>query len=322
MRIRFDRSWSLALGVCLGLAGCGRDATTPAPTIIVDGSSTVFRISRAARDAFAEVDPDVTVVLDNHGTGGGFARYLEGEVDVIDASRDAKPDEKSRAWAQAIEWTRLLVAYDGITVAVNPKNDFVRELSVEQLRKLWGEGSTVKTWRDLDPSWPDRPIVLYSPDDDSGTYEFFVAAILGEGAEPREDVQQSPDDNVLISGVAGDADGIGYFGYAYYQANKDRLRPVAVKATADAPAVLPSPETIADKSYAPLSRPLYLFVKNAAAKRPETWRFLNFYLDEISTLAVRAGYDPPTPEDVAAGKAALARFAPATKTDDAKPATP
>lgn len=309
MRPWLDRWRLLTLGVSLGLAGCGGGETTPAPTIIVDGSSTVFRISKAAQEAFADVDPDVTVVVDNHGTGGGFSRYLQGEVDIVDASRDAKPDEKEKAWAQGIEWTRLLVGYDGITIAVNPKNDFVRELSVEQLQKLWGEGSTVNTWKDLDPSWPDRKIVLYSPDNDSGTFEFFVEAILGKGKHPREDVQNNADDNFLVNGVAGDADGIGYFGYAYYQANKERLRPVALKASEEAPAVLPSPETIADKSYTPLSRPLYLFVKNSAARRPEVAKFLNFYIDEISTLAVKGGYDPPTPEDVLADKAALAGIA-------------
>jgi phosphate transport system substrate-binding protein len=319
MRLRLDRRRFLALGACLGLVGCGRGDLTPAPTIIIDGSSTVFRISKAAQEAFADVDPDVTVIVDNHGTGGGFSRYLEGEVDIIDASRDAKPDEKAGAWAQGIEWTRLVVAHDGITVAVNPKNEFVRELSVEQLRELWRAGSTVKTWKDLDPSWPDREIVIYSPDDDSGTYEFFAEAILGKGMEPRDDVQQNSDDNMLINGVAGDPDGIGYFGYAYYNANKERIRPVAVKATADAPAVLPAPATIADKSYAPLSRPLFLFVKNSAARRPETARFLNFYLDEISTLATAAGYDPPTPEDVQAARAALAGITAAAKVEAPRP---
>ncbi|WP_337176431.1 PstS family phosphate ABC transporter substrate-binding protein [Paludisphaera sp.] len=320
MRLRLDRRRLLALGACLGLVGCGVGDLTPAPTIIIDGSSTVFRISKAAQEAFADVEPDVTVIVDNHGTGGGFSRYLEGEVDIIDASRDAKPDEKSKAWARGMEWTRLLIAYDGITVAVNPKNDFARELSVEQLKRLWEAGSTVKTWKDLDPSWPDREIVIYSPDDDSGTYEFFVEAILGKGKQPRDDVQQNSDDNILINGVAGDVDGIGYFGYAYYNANKDRIRPVGVKATADAPAVIPSPESIGGKTYVPLSRPLYLFVKNSAARRPEVARFLGFYLDEISTLATTAGYDPPTPEDVQAGQAALAGITAAAKAEALAPA--
>ena len=124
------------------------------------------------------------VVVDNHGTGGGFSRYLEGEVDIVDASRAAKPDEESKAKAQGIEWTRFLVGYDGITLVVNPKNDFVKSLTVEQLKAIWAPGSKVKTWKDVDPAWPDRKIILYSPDNDSGTFEFFTEAIVGKAKEP------------------------------------------------------------------------------------------------------------------------------------------
>jgi phosphate transport system substrate-binding protein len=308
MRSWRERAWLPALAAALAVVGgCGGGDDTPAETIIIDGSSTVFRISKAAQEAFAEVDPDVTVVVDNHGTGGGFSRYLQGEVDIVDASRDAKPDEESKAKSQGIEWTRLLVGYDGITLATNFKNDFAKALTVEQLKKLWEPGSSVQTWKDLDPSWPDRKIVLYSPDNDSGTFEFFTEAIVGKAGSQREGVQQSSDDNILINGVAGDPDGLGYFGYAYYAANRERLHALAVQDGPDAPAVSPNPETIADKSYKPLSRPLYLFVKNSATRRPEVGRFLDFYLDNISTLAVKGGYDPPTPEDDRANREALAR---------------
>ncbi|WP_165073712.1 PstS family phosphate ABC transporter substrate-binding protein [Paludisphaera rhizosphaerae] len=311
---------------CLAGCGSGGGLTSPAPTIVVDGSSTVFRISKAAQEAFASVDPDVTVVVDNHGTGGGFGRYLQGEVDIVDASRDAKPDEKEKAWSQALEWTRFVVGYDGITLAVNAKNDFARSITVDQLKKLWEADSKVVTWKDLDPSWPDRKIVLYSPDNDSGTFEFFVEAILGKGKHPRDGVQQSSDDNILVNGVVGDPDGLGYFGYAYYADNKERLKALAVQAGAEAPPVAPSPETIADKSYKPLSRPLYIFVKNSSTKRPEMASFLSYYLDNVSTLAVTGRYDPPTPEDIEANKAALASLT-AKSGDDAaqavaKPSTP
>ena len=229
----------------------GPGGQQPSGTVIVDGSSTVFRISKAAQEAFEAVNPKVTVVVDNHGTGGGFSRYLEGEVDIVDASRTAKEEEASKAKAQGIEWTRFTVGNDGITLVVNPKNTFVKSMTVEQLKKLWQPGSTVKTWKDLDPSWPDRKIILYSPDNNSGTYEFFIEAIIGDAKSQRDGVQQSSDDNTLVSGVANDADGLGYFGYAYYAANKERLRPVAVQNGPDAKPVLPSPETIADKSYKP-----------------------------------------------------------------------
>jgi phosphate transport system substrate-binding protein len=293
-------------GGCGG--GEGGDGLSPAAAIIIDGSSTVFRISKAAQEGFSAVDPDVTVVVDNHGTGGGFGRYLQGEVDIVDASRDAKPDEESKARSQGIEWTRLLVGYDGITLAINPKNTFAKSLTVEQLKTLWADGSTANTWKDLDPSWPDGKIVLYSPDNDSGTFEFFVEAILGKGGQQRDGVQQNSDDNVLVNGVASDPDGLGYFGYAYFASNKDRLSNLAVQAGPDAKPVAPSPETIADKSYTPLSRPLYLFVKNSAARRPEVAKFLKYYIDNIETLATKGGYVPPTPEDVEADRQALARL--------------
>jgi phosphate transport system substrate-binding protein len=319
----------------LAASGCGGDdepgAAGPgatgqgsgaAATIIVDGSSTVFRISKAAQEGFASVDPDVTVVVDNHGTGGGFSRYLQGEVDIVDASRNAKDDEESKARAQGIEWTRFFVGNDGITVVVNPGNAFVKSLSVEQLRKLWQPGSTVKTWKDLDPSWPDRKIILYSPDNDSGTFEFFTEAIVGKAKSQREGVQQSSDDNTLVNGVASDEDGIGYFGYAYYAANRERLRAIPVQNGPDAQPVLPSPESIAGKTYKPLSRPLFVFVKNSAARRPEVKQFLAYYLDNVDTLSVKAGYDPPTDDDRAANKAALAGLYPGAGAETAKSGPP
>ena len=248
------------------------------------------------------------MVVDNHGTGGGFSRYLEGEVDIVDASRAAKPDEESKAKAQGIEWTRFLVGYDGITLVVHPKNDFVKSLTVEQLKAIWAPGSRASTWKNVDPAWPDRKIILYSPDNDSGTFEFFTQAIVGKDKEQRDDVQQSADDNTLVIGVAGDRDGLGYFGYAYFAANKDKLRAVAVQNGAGAAPVLPSPETIIDKTYAPLSRPLFIYVKNSASRRPEVSQFLEHYLDNIDQFAVTGGYAPPTEEDRKANQEALAKL--------------
>jgi len=317
------------------LAGCGGGgegdadkggAAAPPSAVIVDGSSTVYRISKAAQEAYNAANPDVTVVVNNHGTGGGFGRYLQGEVDVVDASRDAKPDEAAKAKAQGIEWTRFLVGYDGITVVVNPKNDFCKSLTVAQLKALWAPDSKVHTWKDLDPTWPDRKIVLYSPDHDSGTFEFFVEAVIGKTpAKPapaaaegsakgkpaaalsqREDVQASSDDNTLVSGVAGDADGLGYFGYAYYASNTTRLRAVPVQNGPDARPVMPDPETVLNKTYAPLSRPLYIFCKNNAMKRPEVARFVRYYLLNIRGLAENARYVPPTAADLEANAKALA----------------
>jgi phosphate transport system substrate-binding protein len=299
---------TIGLAVLIGLAwGCGREVK-PAATIIVDGSSTVYRISRAAQGGFSQVNPDVTVVVDYHGTGGGFSRYLQGEVDIVDASRAAKPDEESKAKAQGIDWTRFVVGYDGITLVVNPRNDFVKSLTVAQLKAIWEPGSKVKTWKDVDPSWPDQKIDLYSPDNDSGTFEFFTEAITGKAKSQRDDVQPSSDDNTLVNGVAGDPGGLGYFGYAYYAANQDKLKALGVAQAANAAAVLPSPATILDKSYSPLSRPLYIYVKNSAARRPEVAQFLKYYLESIDQLAVKAGYNAPTAEDQAANQQALSQL--------------
>jgi phosphate transport system substrate-binding protein len=307
---------TILLTITAFVAGCGSgegpdgEALKPSATIIVDGSSTVVRISKAAQEGFSRVDPNVTVVVDQHGTGGGFSRYLQGEVDIVDASRAAKPDEESKAKEQGIDWTRFLVGYDGITLVVNPKNDFVKSLSVEQLKSMWGPGSKIKTWKDIDPAWPARNIILYSPDNDSGTFEFFSEAIVGKAKSQRDDVQPSSDDNTLVNGVAGDPDGMGYFGYAYFANNQDKLRAVAIQNGPGAPPVLPSPVTIADKTYAPLSRPLYIYVKNTAAKRPEVAKFLKYYVENLEQLATKALYDPPTSEDKAANLETLKKLLP------------
>jgi phosphate transport system substrate-binding protein len=310
-------AWTIILSTITGLApGCGSgqgpdgEALKASSTIIVDGSSTVVRISKAAQEAFRSVDPDVTVVVDQHGTGGGFSRYLQGEVDIVDASRAAKPDEESKAKEQGIDWTRFLVGYDGITLVVNPKNDFVKSLSVEQLKSIWAPGSKIKTWKDIDPAWPARNIILYSPDNDSGTFEFFTEAIVGKVKSQRDDVQPSSDDNTLVNGVAGDPDGMGYFGYAYFANNQDKLRAVAIQNGPGAPPLLPSPLTIADKSYAPLSRPLYIYVKNSAARRPEVAKFLKYYVENLEQLATKALYDPPTATDKTANLETLAKLLP------------
>lgn len=296
----------------VGCGGGGNEGSAPGAnggtpsTIVVDGSSTVYLISRAAQQEYSTIKEDVTVVVDLHGTGGGFGRYLEGEVDIVDASRDADPEETAKAKAQGIEWTRFLVGYDGITLVVNPKNDFVKFLTVDQLKALWSPGSKVATWKDLNPAWPARKIVLYSPDDNSGTFEFFTEAIVHKKKTQRDDVQQNSDDNTLVNGVSGDQDGMGYFGYAYYAANSTKLRSVAVQDGEHAKPVSPSPETVLDKSYAPLSRPLYLFVKNSAMRRPEVADFLKFYLKNVKKFAEKGGYVAPTDADVAANETLLA----------------
>lgn len=325
MRIRIRLAFPLVLSAVAGCAGGGGDSPSdgsPEPKpVVIDGSSTVFRISKAAQEHFSEKMPDIDVVVGNSGTGGGFGKYNSGEVDIVDASRPAKPEEEATAKQKGFDWIRYLVGYDGITVVVNPKNDWVKSLSVEQLKKLWSPDSKVKTWKNLDPSWPDRAIELYGPDRDSGTFEFFTEAIVGKAKSQRDDVQMSADDNVLVTGVAGDPDALGYFGYAYAAANADKVKIVPIRASPDAEPVAPSLATILDKSYTPLSRPLFIYAKKAAMHRPEVSTFMVYYLDNIEMLAREGGYVPPTEEDQAENKKAM-YFAGSTLNADKKPAGP
>lgn len=297
---------SLVAGGCNGSGGGGSGTRGGAKDVVVDGSSTVFLISQAAQEGYAKVDPSARIIVDNHGTGGGFGRYIEGEVDIVDASREAKPEEEADAKAKGFDWTRFTVGHDGITVVVHPTNSFVKSLTVEQLKALFDVDSKVNTWKDLDPSWPDRKINLYTPDNDSGTYEFFAEAIVGGKAHRSRGVQPSSDDNALVQGVSGDTDGLGYFGYAYYVENKNRVKAVPIQAEAGGEAIAPSPETIYSKAYKPLSRPLYIYVKNRALERPEVKAFVNYYLENVAKLAEQAGYVAPTEEERALNQAALA----------------
>lgn len=299
-------------GLALIVAGCGgeggKEGASPAGAepVVVDGSSTVFRISKAAQEAFGASNPEVEVIVGSSGTGGGFTKYLNNEIDIVDASRAAKPEEEAKAKSQGQDWHRFLVGYDGISVVVSAENDFVKELTVDQLARLWKPESDVKAWKDLDPSWPDRVIKFYSPDDKSGTFEFFTEAIVGKSKSQRKDIQASSDDNVLVRGVAGDRDAIGYLGYAYYEANAAKLHVVAVRGKDAEKAVAPNPATILDKSYTPLARPLYIYVKRSSYRRnPAVAQFVGFYLDKIDELATKARYVPPTAEDKTANKATL-----------------
>lgn len=296
----------LTLATCTFLVGCGGGA--PPKEVVIDGSSTVFRISRAAAEDFQKSHPDVTVIVHNKGTGGGFGRYAKGECDIIDASRPAKAsEEKAAQEAGMMPWTRFLVGYDGITVVVNPKNEFVKSLTVAQLKALFEPESKISKWKDLDPSWPDREINFYTPDNDSGTFDFFTEEVNQAAKKQRKaNTQQSGDDNTLVTGVSKDVDAIGYFGYAYYAANKSKLKAVPIKKDEKAEAILPSPETILDKSYTPLARPLFIYVKNSAMARTEFAGFVNYYLDNIEKLSTTAGYVAPTADDISSNKKALA----------------
>ena len=257
-------------------------------TIEIDGSSTVFPVSEAVAEEFGKLHPDVRVNVGVSGTGGGFKRFTVGETDISDASRPIKDGEAAAAEENGIEYYPLRVAMDGLSVMVSPDNDFVECLTTDQLKMIWEPGSTVEKWSDVDPSWPSSDIALYGPDTDSGTFDYFTEEIMGEAQLSRADYTASADDNVLVQGIAGGKYSLGYFGFAYYQENVDKLKLVAVDSGNGC--VLPTSESIENGTYSPLSRPLFIYVSAASMERPEVKAFVEFYLDNAAELAQEVGY--------------------------------
>jgi phosphate transport system substrate-binding protein len=248
----------------------------------------VFPITEAVAEEFQKLHPGVRVTVGIAGTGGGFKRFAAGETDISDASRPIDPSEAELAAQHNIEFIELPVGFDGLSVLVNPTNDFVSTLTVADLKRIWEPGSTVKMWRDVRPQWPAREIHLFGAGTDSGTFDYFTEAINGQAKAMRSDFSASEDDNVLVQGIAGDRDALGFFGYAYYAENQDKLKLVAVDGGAGP--VLPSPITIRDGSYTPLSRPVFIYVSTQAASRPEVEAFVQFYLENAATLVAEVGY--------------------------------
>jgi phosphate transport system substrate-binding protein len=224
------------------------------------------------------------------GTGGGFKRFCKGETDACNASRPITNSEVEACARAGLEFIELPVAFDGLCIVVNPRNDWVRSLTVEQVRRLYSAKDPARTWRDLDPSWPDRPIRVYSPGTDSGTFDFFREVIVGRGGTIRSDMSVSEDDNVLVKGVEGELDSIGYFGFAYFKENAQLLR--AVPLDGGKGPVAASDATILDGSYAPLSRPLFVYVNRRAADLPAVNAYVDFMLTHAATLAEEVGYTP------------------------------
>ena len=258
--------------------------------IRIDGSSTVFPITEAVAEEFQKLHRKVRVTVGISGTGGGFKKFTTGQTDINDASRPIKGKEKDKAAKNGIDYIDLPVAYDGLSVVINPKNDFLDYLTVTELRKIWQPGSTVKNWNDVRPEWPNKPIKLYGPGADSGTFDYFTKKINGKSQASRSDYTASEDDNVLVMGVAGDTYSLGYFGYAYYKENQDKLKVVAIDG-GDGP-IKPSEKTINDGTYKPLSRPIFIYVNNKAAKRPVIKEFVSFYLKNAAVLSKEVGYVP------------------------------
>ncbi|WP_010173409.1 PstS family phosphate ABC transporter substrate-binding protein [Bacillus coahuilensis] len=255
--------------------------------ITIDGSSTVYPIMEAVAEEFMMANPNVNVTVGLSGTGGGFEKFTAGETQISDASRPIK-DEEVQALADAgIEWTEFKVANDGLSVVVNTENDWVDYLTVEELAMMWKEDGTAKKWSDIREGWPEEEIKFYSPGTDSGTFDYFNEEILEE--EPMvEAATLSEDDNVLVQGVTGDKNAIGFFGYAYYIENQDSLKVVPID-NGEGP-VEPTAETVEDGSYAPLSRPLFFYVDNAAVKDAHVYEYVKFVIENSATLSEEVGY--------------------------------
>jgi phosphate transport system substrate-binding protein len=288
-----------------GTGGAGSGTTA---SILADGSSTVFPITQAVAEEFSLENPDVKVSVGTSGTGGGFEKFCAGETDISDASRPIKPDEEVPACEQnGVEYVELQVAIDGLSVMVNPANDFAECLTLEELNAIWGPESTVDNWSQVRPGFPDQPLTLYGPGTDSGTFDYFTDEVNGEEGASRSDYTASEDDNVLVQGIAGDPNALGYFGFAYYEQNQDKLKVLGVDAGSGC--VTPTTDTIASGEYSPLSRPLFVYVSKASAGRPEVNEFMGFYLSTVNELVPEVGYIPMPADTLEAETSEWEQFA-------------
>ncbi|MBL1216028.1 MAG: PstS family phosphate ABC transporter substrate-binding protein [Planctomycetes bacterium] len=258
--------------------------------IRIDGSSTVYPITEAVAEEFAEVAPNVRITVGISGTGGGFKRFTVGETDISDASRPIKLKEYQATQKNGVDFIEIPVAYDGLSIVVNKANTWADQLTVDDLKKIFLSGSTVSTWKDIRAEWPDVPVKIYAPGTDSGTFDYFKEVVAGKTGAIRSDMSVSEDDNVLVRGVSGETGGIGFFGCAYFFENKDKLRAVPiVNPTTDEP-VSPTAKTIESGAYAPFSRPLFIYVNRESADRPAVKAFVKYYLEEGPELAEEVGY--------------------------------
>lgn len=284
-----------SLAAATAFAVCLLPPSASAQSMIkIDGSSTVFPIAEAVAEEFQiSKRGKVRVTVGIAGTGGGFKRFCRGETDVSNASRPILKEEMESCRKAGVKYFELPVAFDALTVVVNPKNTWVKTLTVADLKKMWEPSAQgrVTRWNQIRPEWPNEPLVLYGPGADSGTFDYFTEAVNGKSKASRGDFAASEDDNVIVQGVESNKNALGYFGYAYYIANKDRIRAVPVVNQAGKP-VMPSIEAVIAGSYEPLSRPLFIYVSEAAAQRPEIREFINFYLTDGAELAKEVGYVP------------------------------
>ena len=282
-------------------------------TINIDGSSTVYPITEAVAEEFQKVQPGVKVSVALSGTGGGFKKFGRAETDINDASRPIKHAEDSLAKSHNVSYVELEVAYDGMAVVVNPKNDWCNDMTVAELKMLWEPEAQdkIKKWNQIRKEWPNEEIHLFGAGVESGTYDYFTEAIVGKSHASRGDFTASEDDNVLVQGVASDKNALGFFGLAYFEENKDKLKVIGIDDSKDDNGVgpiLPNIETVKNKSYSPLGRPLYIYINSTAGKRKEVQEFVRFYMENTSTLSEEVGFIALTAEELAAEKAKWESF--------------
>ncbi len=260
--------------------------------IKIDGSSTVYPITEAVAEEFQKTKKDVKVTVGISGTGGGFKKFCRGETDISDASRPILKKEMDLCKENGIEYIELPVAYDGLAVMVNPKNTWIKSMTVADLKKMWepdAQGKITK-WNQIRPEWPDASLKLYGAGADSGTFDYFTEAIVGKAKSSRGDYTASEDDNVLVQGIAGDKNAIGFFGLAYYEENKDKLKLVPIDGGKGL--IFPSEKTVMDGTYQPLSRPIFIYVNKKSISKPEIKEFVGFYLKNASKLVKEVKYVP------------------------------
>ncbi len=266
-----------------------------ADVVKVDGSSTVYPISEAVAEEFQKAKKNaVKVTVGISGTGGGFKKFCRGEIDIANASRPILKKEMADCKAAGVEYIELPVAFDALTVVMNPKNTFLKDLTVEQLKAIWEPAAQGKItrWNQVNPAWPDAPIKLFGAGSDSGTFDYFTEAVVGKAKSSRGDYTASEDDNVLVQGVSRDVNAIGYFGYAYYAENTGKLKAVPIVEKAGKPAVLPSEESVIKGTYQPLSRPIFVYINPKSLDKPEVRELVEFYMKNASKLTKEVKYVP------------------------------
>ena len=275
-------------------------ANAAAPVIKIDGSSTVYPITEAVAEEFQkEKRGAVRVTVGISGTGGGFKKFCRGETDIQDASRPILTKEMEICKQAGVQYIELPVAYDALTVVINPKNDWIKSMTVAELKKIWepsAQGKITK-WNQVNPAWPDAPLNLFGAGSDSGTFDYFTEAIVGKAKSSRGDFTASEDDNVLVQGVSRDVNALGYFGYAYYAENTDKLKAVPIVEKEGKPAVSPSFETVMSGTYQPLARPIFIYVNVKSVDKPEVKEFVDFYLKYAAKLVKEVKYVPIPDED-------------------------